>query len=93
MKIEAYGALSQIYNASKPANSKTTSTKANFKDSLNISNFGKDLQAAKDAVKATADVRADKVAYYKDLISKGEYDVSGEDFAEKMLERFSQTLA
>jgi negative regulator of flagellin synthesis FlgM len=94
MRIEAYSQIQQLYNASKPATKQTsTATGSSFRDKLNISSTGKDLQVAKDALSKTPDVRMDKVNELKAAIANGTYDVSGEDFADKLLEKFSQTLA
>lgn len=93
MRIEAYSQIQQMYNASKPAAKPTVASGASFKDKLNISSAGKDMQVARDALAKTPDVRADKVNELKNAIANGTYNVSGEDFADKLLERFSQTLA
>lgn len=93
MRIDAYSQIAQMYNLQKPAAQKATTSSASFMDKLNISNAGKDMQIAKQAVNSASDIREDKVAYFKNAIANGTYDVSGEDFADKLLEKFSQTLA
>lgn len=94
MRIDAYSQIQQMYSASKPANKVASAPKgASFKDKLDISNAGKDLQVAREAVAQAPDVRMDKVEQYKSMIANGSYNVSSEDFAERMLEKFSQTLA
>lgn len=93
MRIEAYSQITQLYNASKPAAKTQTATGASFKDKLNISSAGKDMQVAKEAVAAAPDIRMDRVNEIKNALANGTYNVSGEDFADKLLERFSQTLA
>lgn len=94
MRIDAFSQMQQMYNISKPTGqTRGAAGNVSFKDKLNISETGKDLQVAKEAVQAAPDVRMDKVNYYKDLIANGSYSVDSEDFADKMLEKFSQTLA
>lgn len=93
MRIEAYSQIQQLYSASKPANTNKAQSNVSFKDKLNISSAGKDLQVAREALSKTPDVRTDKVNELKSAIANGTYDVSGEDFADKLLEKFSQTLA
>lgn len=89
MRIDAYSQIAQMYNLQKPATkASSTASSVNFTDKLNISSVGKDMQIAKQAVGAASDIRADKVEYYKNAIANGSYEVSGEDFAQKLLEKF-----
>ncbi len=90
MRIDSYSQIQQIYNASRPVNKTDVSAKAGFKDKLNISNAGKDLQVAKKAVNEAPDVRSEKIASIKAAIDNGTYDVSGEAFADKIMEKLSQ---
>lgn len=93
MRIESYSQITQLYNASKPRTTGTEAPASNFMDKLNISSAGKDLQVAKQAVSNAPDIRADKVSALKDAVANGTYDVSGEDFADKIMEKISQALA
>ena len=93
MRIESYSQIQQLYNNSKPVNVNTAQNSVSFKDKLNISNAGKDLQVAKAAVGAVPDVRESKVASLKEAIKNGTYNVSGEEFADKIMDKLSQALA
>jgi len=93
MRIESYSQIQQLYNVSKPVNNKSVSTGMDFKDKLNISSAGKDLTIAKQAVNNAPDVRADKIAEVKSAIDNGTYDVSGQEFADKIMEKLSQAFA
>lgn len=93
MRIEAYSQIQQLYSASKPANKAASVKGADFRDKLQISNTGKDMQVVRQAVANAPDVRADKIADIKQRLENGTYEVSGEDFAQKLMERFGQTLA
>lgn len=93
MRIESYTQIQQLYNASKPINKATSAGQTNFKDKLNISNAGKDLQVAKKAVADAPDIREDRVAELKEAINNGTYNVSGEEFADKIMEKLSQAFA
>ncbi|HOO80737.1 MAG TPA: flagellar biosynthesis anti-sigma factor FlgM [Lachnospiraceae bacterium] len=93
MRIEAYSQIQQMYNASKPVNKAANATKADFKDKLQISGVGKDLQVAKQAVANAPDVREEKIAAIKRNLENGTYEVSSEDFAERIMEKYGQTLA
>lgn len=87
MRIEPYIQVqqaSQTKGTSK--NQKTSST--SFSDQLQISSIGKDIQAAKQIVSGTPDIREEVVAPIKTRIQNGTYEVSNEDFAEKMAEKF-----
>lgn len=93
MRIENFTQIQQLYNTTKPSSSSVGSTGKNFKDKLNISSAGKDLNVAKQAVSAAPDVRIDRVAELKSAIESGSYDVSGYDFADRIMDKLSQTLA
>ncbi len=84
MRIDAFNQVNQVYgrNGKMKVNA---STKVTSSDSLTISDFGKDLQIAKQAVAAASDIREDRVADIKKRINEGTYYVSSEDFANKFL--------
>lgn len=90
MRIGTYNMLSQIYgNQPVKKSGKTQSASgASFMDEVSFSSKGKDLQVAKTAVAQTPDVRSSKVAALKAQYESGTYNVSGEDFAEKLISAF-----
>ena len=92
MRIQSYIQVQQLYNTQKP-NRTQKSTQTSFSDKLQISTMGKDIQTAKAALANTSDIREDKIADIKSAIKDGSYEISNESFADKLLERFSQTLA
>lgn len=88
MRIDAYNQISQLY---KPA-SKTKVSKpgvVSASDKLEISQFGRELQIAKAAVNSAPDVREDRVAEVKAKYDSGNYDVSAEEFAAKLAEKYN----
>ena len=87
MRIEAYNAISQVYSAKKPTQV-TKSTSAYGRDQVQISSIGKDLQTMKSAVAASPDVRTDVTEPIKAAMANGTYNVSNDDFASKLLEKF-----
>ncbi len=92
MRIDAYNQISQMYQSTKvkPVKGvkKTTTT-----DAFEISQAGKDYQTATQAVKEAADIREDKVNKIKEALASGTYNVSGEEFAERMVSRiFDATI-
>ncbi|MCR4641859.1 MAG: flagellar biosynthesis anti-sigma factor FlgM [Lachnospiraceae bacterium] len=91
MRIEAYSQIQNLYNVSRPAAKAEKPGVPDFKDKLSISGAGRDLQVAKQAVAAAADVREDRIAELRTSYQNGTYDVSASDFADKILERFAQT--
>ncbi len=92
MRIESYIQVQQLYKAQKPAKTSST-TASNFSDKLQISMMGKDIQTAKQALAGTSDIREEKVAALRAEMQNGTYEVSAESFADKLLEKYSQTLA
>ena len=92
MRIQSYIQVQQLYNTQKP-NRTQKSAQTSFSDKLQISTMGKDIQTAKSALANTSDIREDKIADIKAAIQDGTYEVSNASFADKLLEKYSQTLA
>ncbi len=91
MRIEAYNAVSQIYQAKKPGKVQKTGA-AYGRDQVQISSIGKDIQTAKQAVAKVPDVRSEKTAPIKASIENGTYNVSADSFADKLLEKYQAGL-
>ena len=87
MRIDAYMQVSKLYNASKPkCTMKAENTGAS--DTLEISDFGKDYQIAKQAVKNAPDIRESKVQDIQKQMAAGTYHVSIEEVADKLADKF-----
>ena len=84
MRIEAYNAVSQVYQSNTKLTAKTNPV-ANANDKFEISQTAKSYQIAKQAVSAAPDIRQDKVADIKAKMSSGTYTVKSEDFADKVM--------
>lgn len=91
MRVEAYTQVQQIYNSSKKAVKAPAAPSVGKSDQIQISSIGKDFQAAKAAVNASSDVREDVIAPLKAAVQNGSYYVSGESFAEKLLQRYEES--
>ncbi len=89
MRIGSYTQIQQVYNTTKSAKVSKTQKKG-FSDALSISGTGKDMQTAKSALSETPDIRTELVSDIKAQIDAGAYGVSGESFADKLLEKFNQ---
>ncbi len=87
MRIEAYNQVTQIYNSSRAAMTKSTDS-VKKRDEVQISRTGRDYQVAKQAVAAAPDVREDRVIQVKGRIASGSYKVDNGDFAAKLLEKY-----
>lgn len=90
MRIGTYNMINQVYgtkNTKKTGNLNSTSY-ANFKDEVSFSSMGKDMQIAKAALADAPDVRENLVKDIKARIADGTYEVSDEDFANKLLEAY-----
>ena len=66
--------------------SSTSGTETSGTEQIAISSKAKDIQKATEAVNAAPDIRIEKVERIKNEIAKGDYRVSSEDLAEKVLE-------
>lgn len=85
MRIDAFNKVSQLYQAN--STKKIASANAvNKNDRVEISRMGKDFQIAKQAVANAPDIREDKVAALKQKLASGNYNVSAEELADKMVE-------
>ena len=87
MRIDAYNQVAQIYKTNTKMKA-TKTEKAGMRDKVEISDFGKIYQTTKKAVNDASDIRENKVAEIKEMIDNGTYEVSNEDFANKLLENF-----
>lgn len=90
MRIDAYAQVQQLYSA-KSAKKVQKETKTSFRDQLQISSKGKDIQNAKNAVANAADIREDVVEPLKRAVNAGTYEVSGDKFAQKLFEKYNST--
>jgi negative regulator of flagellin synthesis FlgM len=90
IRVDAYSQIQNLYNVSKPAGNRGSAKTAvpDFKDRLNISGQGKDLQVAKQAVAAAPDIREDRVAALKAAYQSGTYNISANAVADKILENY-----
>lgn len=84
MRIEAYNAVSQVYQSNTKMATKTNQT-ASTNDKFEISEAAKSYQVAKQAVGSSSDIREDKVADIKAKMASGNYTVTAADFADKIL--------
>lgn len=91
MRIDAYNQVAKMYQSTKvkPVNKVQ---KSKTSDAFEISQAGKDYQTAVQAVKESADVREDKVNQIKEALASGTYNVTGEEFAERMVARIFDTV-
>lgn len=87
MRIEAYNQITQVYKASKPVKA-SGSAKTSASDQVVISSLGKDYQSAKKAVADASDVRSELTGPLKERVANGSYNVSSQDFASKLLEKY-----
>lgn len=87
MRIDAYNQINQVYKTNNKVKAQNAYT-ARANDKVEISDFGKVLHSAKHAVKESPDVREDRIAELKARIDNGTYDVSGEAFADKLLDDY-----
>jgi negative regulator of flagellin synthesis FlgM len=77
------GIYSKNKNVGKVDKAESPSAK---KDILSISNQAKDFQTALRALKDIPDIRQDKVKSIQKKFDSGEYNVSGNDLADKLID-------
>lgn len=87
MRIDAFNKIAQTYGVNGKLKTNAVA-KVSQSDKVEISSFGKEMQIARQAVRESADIREDKVSDLKAKIDSGEYNVSADSFAEKLLARY-----
>ncbi len=93
MRVDALSQIQQVYGVNKSRRTSKTASTSSGKDAVEISSIGRDIQMAKSAVKDSPDVRQEKIAALKAKIQSGTYDVSGESFADKLMQKFDEAYA
>lgn len=89
MRIEAYTQVQQIYQSKKVNQTKATGSTAKT-DQVQISSFGKEIQAAKAALAGTPDIREELTAPIKARVQNGTYKVDDAAFAEKLIAKYEE---
>ena len=89
MKINPYIPVQQVYSAKK-TNAARKAGSVGRMDGVEISNIGKEIQVAKQAVANAPDVRAELVEPIKAAVKNGTYAVSAEKFADKLIAAVGQ---
>lgn len=92
MRIDAYNKIEQVYQTTAKSDKMKKEKKVLKDDTLEISQTGKDIHIARQAVQETSDIREDKVNDLKERIANGTYDVSMSDVADKLVENFFGTM-
>ncbi len=91
MRVEAFNKVAQAYNLNS---TKKTSqvNKIEQTDKLQISQFGKDYQIAKQAVANASDIREDRINDIKSRVSSGTYNITSEEFANKITNNYFNAI-
>lgn len=89
MRIEAYTQVQQLYNTNKAVRT-PAGQNAGASDKIQISSIGRDIQVARAAVDASSDIREELIAPLRAGIENETYHVSGESFAEKLLQQYDE---
>lgn len=87
MRISAYNQMVKVYGDQSVKKTKATTSvsTASAVDQVSLSTTGRDFQVAKAALSSVPDVREDKVKALKERMANGTYEVSAQDFADKIL--------
>ena len=93
MRNEAYNQVQQVYSPKRTQPAKAAASTGQIRDNVEISSIGKDILTAKNAVKASPDVRTELVEPIKQKLASGTYDVDPGAFADKLLEKWSAAQA
>ncbi|NLJ89860.1 MAG: flagellar biosynthesis anti-sigma factor FlgM [Clostridiales bacterium] len=95
MRINSYNKISQIYEAHQASKVKEAN-KINAikkKDGVEISNIGRDIQVAKEGLKRAPDIRYDKVNDIIKRMESGTYNISAQEIADKIVNKyFDETI-
>ena len=89
MRIEAYTQVQQVYR-SKKVNQTQKAAGTSQMDQVEISSFGKEIQAAKAALAGSPDIREELTAPIKAQVQNGTYSVDNTAFAEKLIKKYEE---
>lgn len=89
MRIDAFNAVSQVYQANPTSKVRNAARAYSVNDKFEISDTAKTYQTAKAAVNSASDVREDKIADIKARIAAGTYNISADAVADKILNSVS----
>ena len=92
MRIDAYNQVNMVYATAGKTQLKKTAKTSTTEDKLEISQLGRDYQVAKAAVAQADDVREDRVAAVKEHYASGQYNVSANKLAAKLIEKYNTTV-
>lgn len=92
MRIDAYNQVAQIYQAAKSKSAQGKEKAADSADMFQISQVGKELQTARQAISKVPDVREDKVNDVRERFAAGTYNVTGEQLADKLINKYYNNL-
>lgn len=85
MRVDAYNKVNQLYQATL-AKKSTKIGKSDCSDKLEISQIGKDIHVAKQAVQNAPDIRQEKVKAIETALASGTYNVSLNEVADKIID-------
>lgn len=85
MRIDAYNAISQVYQTNKQTAPNRNKNVKDTSDRIEFSDTAKTYQTAKTAVDTAPDIREDKVAHIKAMMAAGTYNVSAAKIADKLV--------
>lgn len=91
MRIDAYNKITQAYSNNKTKKTAATTSVA-ARDKVEISRAGREYQIAKQAVNQADDVRMDKINDIKKRMEAGTYQVSSKDIADKIVNRYFDSI-
>lgn len=87
MQIHKIHKASEIYGSSTVKKVPSKEIKSMGKDEISISDTAKYFQLAFKAAKASSDIRVEKVENLKRQIESGNYNVSAQEVADKIISR------
>ena len=85
MSIDAYNAVSQIYQTNKTSTVNRSKSVKDTSDKIEISETARTYQTAKSAVDKASDIREDKVAHIKAMMAAGTYNISASQIVDKLM--------
>ncbi|MCT4596757.1 MAG: flagellar biosynthesis anti-sigma factor FlgM [Vallitalea sp.] len=88
MRIDGIKNVNQAYKVNSANRISKMAKVKKDKDSLALSDMGKDLQVAKKAVNNAPDIRYEKVNNIKKRLQSGTYNVTAKEVADKIVDRY-----
>ncbi|WP_158212240.1 flagellar biosynthesis anti-sigma factor FlgM [Natranaerobius trueperi] len=81
--------ISKVEKTSKVENNEKSNSSSKKRDALELTGVSREIKSARNEISKLDEKQSDRINELKQSISEGNYDVSGKEIADKMLQQGS----